>query len=103
MVLGIGHHDDDTFVVVVPLTGGPTSQREHRLDSFVDIVDGKVQMHPDLALLSLVDGLEHETRQNIASVTQVDPVAMGGPGSAVEQSAPEPSDTLDVNTVNCHT
>ena len=70
MVLGIGHHHDDTFVVVVPLTGGPTSQREHRFDTFVDIVDGKVQVQPDLALLSLVDGLEYETRQNIASVTQ---------------------------------
>ena len=59
-------------------------------------------MQPYLALLWLVDGLECKTGQDIVSISQVDPIVVGRSGFAVKESAPESSDELDINTVDCH-
>jgi hypothetical protein len=102
VVLGIGHDDNHTFVVVVPLTGRSTTESEHGFHAVIDVVDGEVEVQSDLSVFSLMDRLECEARQSVASLAQVDPVVVRGSEFPIKQKAPKSSDTLDVSAVNCY-
>lgn len=73
VAFGIGHDDDRTLVVVVSFAGRSSSEGGNQLDGLVEIVDGDVQMYADLTRLRLGNRLEHQSRQGVAAMAEIDP------------------------------
>src|SRR5262245_44489218 len=102
MLLGIGHHDDHAFVVVVPLTGEPAAERGDLGDAPVDVVDRDVEMQPYLAALRLGHGLKDKPGLRVTWLAEVDPAGLGRPLRAVQQRAPESRHSFHVDAVEGH-
>ncbi|MDQ1073576.1 hypothetical protein QFZ32_009104 [Streptomyces canus] len=56
VLFGIGHHDDHTFVVVVPFAGEPAAEGDDLGDALVDVVDSDVEVQAYLGVLGSVTG-----------------------------------------------
>jgi hypothetical protein len=102
VVLGIGHDDDDPFVVLVPLAGEASVQGSDDVDCIADVIDRNVQMDTDFACLRLGDRLEYQPRLGVVTLAEVNPTGLGRAGFATEQGAPKPGYTLWVETVDSH-
>jgi hypothetical protein len=102
MALRVGHHDDDAFVVLVPFASRLPTEGTYELDSLVHVVDGDIEMDPNLAHLRLCNGLEDEPRLRITAMAQIDPPFLRGTRFATEQRSPELCYSLRVEAVESY-
>lgn len=84
MGLGVGHDDDDAFVVLVSFTGKLSAESGHELNRFVDVVDGDIEMDPNSAQFRFIDWLEHEPGLRITATAELHPPVRGWPEIALK-------------------